>query len=289
MLQVIFNGLAVGTTYALLALSVTLIFGLARVVHFAIADIAVATAFIMAFVFEVSSSWTLAALVGLLASLTLGFITDRGVFRFTRSKPIIGFLASLALIFIIRAAIGAIFGVGGKTLQPPLSGSFEMGSVLVRYQTITNMVLAIVLMILLYFLIEKTLFGLSLRAVADSPTGAKLMGVKVVWTTSLAFLITGVLIAGVSWIMLTSGAISTTTANAYLLKGFAAALIGGLGSLYGAVIAGLFVGLVEAFAVGYGPEGWTTVFIFGAVIVILLYKPDGLGRSSSRAAQEVHV
>lgn len=276
MSQIVVNGISSGLTYALVALAVTLIFGLARVVHFAVADFAMATAFVMVAVAESTGSWTIGVLVATAVALGLSVVSDRAVFRFTARKPVMGFLASLGLILMIRALVGVIFGTDGKSPAPPFHGSFEIFGVLVRNQVLVNALVVAGAIAAVYGLLERTQFGLSLKAVADSKVGAALMGVRVTSMVSAAFIITGFLIVLIAWVMATAGSLETTTANAYLLKGFAAALIGGLGSIYGALVAGLVVGIVENLAVGYGPEGWTNIFIFGAVIAILLIRPEGL-------------
>lgn len=286
MTQFLWNGFAAGLSYAAVALAVTLVFGLARVVHFAVADFAMVAAMVTVASYQSWESWLLSAALGVATALAMSVASERLVFRFTFGKPINGFLASLAMMFVLRAFVVDRFGPDSRTVVPPFDGTSKIAGVFVRHQIAVNAGLTLLLIGITYAVLQGTRYGMSLRAIADDRRGAWLMGVPVKRVISLSFVLSGTAVALVGFIMSTTGAVDSLTGNGYVLRGFAAALIGGLGNIHGALVAGMLVGIAEHLAIGYGNPGWSQVYLFGIVIALLLFRPEGLWRGAAGA--EVH-
>jgi branched-chain amino acid transport system permease protein len=129
----------------------------------------------------------------------------------------------------------------------------------------------------------RTRYGKALRAVSDDRAAAELMGIPVRLIILSAF-IAGSALAGIGgWIVLTSGSITPFVGENYLLRGFAVALIGGLGNIQGAALAGIGLGIAESLAAGYVSPGWNDAYVFAAMIVILLWRPTGLAGGAEGA------
>ena len=154
---------------------------------------------------------------------------------------------------------------------------------MVIIQTAFNIALVIALLAACYLLLMRTRWGKALRAVSDDRGAAALMGIPVRLVITGAFT-GGAALAGVAgWLILTNGSITPFVGENYLLRGFAVALIGGLGNIPGAAIAGLGLGIAESLAAGYVSPGWNDAYVFGAMIAILLWRPTGLAGGSEGA------
>lgn len=282
-LQHAYNGLAIGALYALIATGVTLVYGLSRIIHFAVGELVMLGAFIALFVGRATGSFAL-GLVAAVAGLALvGLVTERAVFRFTLREPLTGFIVSLGLILVLQGAAVEMWTANPQYSQPPLQGSWEVAGLFMRKQSILNLALVAVVLGASWFVLMRTTYGKALRAIADDQGAAALMGISVRSVIATTFVVASALAGVAGWIVVTNGTITPFIGANYLLRGFAVALIGGLGNIPGAVIAGLGLGVAESLAAGYVDPGWTDAYVFGAVILILLWRPTGLGGGAEGA------
>jgi branched-chain amino acid transport system permease protein len=275
-LQHAYNGIAIGAVYALIAAGITLVYGLSRIIHFAVGELVMLGAFITWMVWRATGSFGLGLVVAVPALALIGLVTERAVFRFTLREPLTGFIVSLGLILVLQGSAIEIWTANPQYSQPPFQGSWDIGGVLVRKQSAVNILLVAAVLAVCYFVLMRTTYGKALRAVSDDPDASALMGIPV-RTIIMTTFVVGAALAGVAgWIVLTIGSITPFIGASYLLRGFAVALIGGLGNIQGAALAGIGLGIAESLAAGYVGPGWTDAYVFGAVILILLWRPTGL-------------
>jgi len=205
------------------------------------------------------------------------------VFRFTLREPLTGFIVSLGLILILQGTAVEIWSPNPQYSQPPLEGAWDIACVLLRKQAMVNLAIVIGVLAVCYLVLMKTTYGKALRAVSDDQGAAALMGIPVRTIIMTTFVI-GAALAGIAgWMVLTMGLITPFIGAVYVLRGFAVALIGGLGNIQGAAIAGIGLGVAESLAAGYVGPGWTDAYVFGAVVLILLWRPTGLAGGSEGA------
>ncbi len=282
-LQQIYNGAAIGAIYALIAVGITLVYGLSRIIHFAVGELVMLGAFTSWQVHSLTGSYTLALLATVIVMALLGAVTERTVFRFTLKTPLTGFIVSLGLILILQGAAVVLWTANTRYALPPVQGGWDLGSFVVIRQGMLNIAIAAGVLGGCYLLLKRTKFGKALRAVSDDRDGAALMGIPVQRIITAAFLCGSVLCGTAGWLVLSAGSISPQTGATYLLRGFAVALIGGLGSVSGAALAGVGLGIAESLAAGYVGSGWNDAYVFGLMIAILLWRPTGLSGGTEGA------
>jgi len=277
LVQLLFDGLVGGAIYALIALGITLVYGLTKIIHFAVGEMVTFGAFLaLTFLGLTGGNYVIALLSAIVGVSLLGLVTERTMFRFTFDSPLSGFIVSLGLILVLQGVIVEIWTSGSQSARPAVGGAIDISGVSLRYQSMINLALAAVILGSFYLILRRTKFGQALRATSDDREAALLMGVPIRTIAMTTFVIASALAGVAGWIVLTMGTVSPFVGTSYVLRGFAVALIGGLGSVSGAVIAGVGLGVVENLAIGFLPPGWTDVYVFALVVVVLLIRPTGL-------------
>lgn len=283
LLQQVYNGLAIGSIYALIAVGITLVYGLSRIIHFAVGELVMFGAFTTWEVQRLTGSYTLGFIAAAIVMAVVGILTERLVFRFTLKTPLTGFIVSLGLILVFQGLAVVFWTANTQYVLPPLQGAWDLGAFIMIKQTLLNIVLALAVLTACYIVLMRTKYGKALRAVSDDQGAAALMGIPVQRVITSAFIAGSVLCGVAGWLVLSAGSISPHVGDSYLLRGFAVALIGGLGSVSGAAIAGIGLGIAESLAAGYVSSGWTDAYVFGLMIAILLWRPTGLAKGSEGA------
>jgi branched-chain amino acid transport system permease protein len=292
-LEQIANGIILGSMYALIAIGFSLIYGIVRLINFAHGDIVTIGSFTMlASAVALNLPFPLAILVVLAVGGATGMLIERIAFRPMRGAPqVTGFIASLAVAIVIEN-----LGIMTLTAQPRnfivpayLSTFIALGPLSIRAVDLAIVVLALLLMAGLALFVRFTKTGMAMRATAENYNVARLMGINIDRMIALAFAIGSALaaVAGLMWGSKYSQ-ISPLMGLIPGLKAFVAAVIGGVGSISGAMLGGYVLGLAEVLLVGLLPpeySGYRNVFVFGILIVILLVMPNGLlGRSTEERA-----
>jgi branched-chain amino acid transport system permease protein len=292
-LEQVANGIILGSMYALIAIGFSLIYGIVRLINFAHGDIVTIGSFTMlASAVAANLPFPLAILVVLLVGGATGMMIERIAFRPMRGAPqVTGFIASLAVAIVIEN-----LGIMTLTAQPRnfivpayLSTFIAIGPLSVRAIDLAIVVLAVLLMAALALFVRFTKTGMAMRATAENYNVARLMGINIDRMIALAFAIGSALaaVAGLMWGSKYSQ-ISPLMGLIPGLKAFVAAVIGGVGSISGAMLGGYVLGLAEVLLVGLLPpefSGYRNVFVFTVLIVILLVMPNGLlGRSTEERA-----
>ncbi len=292
-LSQILNGLILGSMYALIAIGFSMIYGIVRLINFAHGDIFMLGAFTtLASVSVLHLPFPAAILVVVLAGAVFGMLIERVAFRPMRGAPqVTGFIASLAVAIILENVAVMTISAQPRTFQVPsyLNQLVAVGTLSVRVIDIAIVVLAAVLMVVLVTFVRTTKIGIAMRATAENYDVARLMGINIDRMILLAFAI-GSGLAAVGGLMWGSkyGQISPMMGLLPGLKAFVAAVIGGVGSIAGAVVGGYVLGMSEVLFVGLLPSeysGYRNAFVFGALILVLLVMPNGLlGRSTETRA-----
>jgi branched-chain amino acid transport system permease protein len=292
-LEQIANGIILGSMYALIAIGFSLIYGIVRLINFAHGDIVTIGAFAMlASVAAIGAPFLISILIVLVVGAGVGVLIERVAFRPMRGAPqVTGFIASLAVAIIIENV-----GIMTLSAQPRnfivpayLSAFIRLGSLQIRAIDLAIVLLAILIMIALAAFVRFTKVGMAMRATAENYQVARLMGINIDRMIMLAFAIGSALaaVAGLMWGSKYSQ-ISPLMGLIPGLKAFVAAVIGGVGSISGAMLGGYVLGLAEVLFVGLLPpeySGYRNVFVFSTLIVILLVMPNGLlGRSTDERA-----
>ena len=292
-LEQVANGIILGSMYALIAIGFSLIYGIVRLINFAHGDIVTIGAFAMlASVAAIGAPFPVSILIVLAVGAGVGVLIERVAFRPMRGAPqVTGFIASLAVAIIIENVGIMTLSAQPRSFIVPayLSTFIRLGSLQVRAIDLAIVLLAIVLMTALALFVRFTKVGMAMRATAENYEVARLMGINIDRMIMLAFAIGSALaaIAGLMWGSKYSQ-ISPLMGLIPGLKAFVAAVIGGVGSISGAMLGGYVLGLAEVLFVGLLPpeySGYRNVFVFSTLIVILLVMPNGLlGRSTDERA-----
>ncbi len=291
----VLTSLSSGAIYALMALALVLVWRSTRVINFAQAGQAVLTTYIGYTVIQRTGSYWLALIVAVVSGAIIGGVIDRffmrPIFKRIKSGPIVMIapvVATLGLLGIIQAVIGFIWGLTNQSIQAPVStdGFKVMGTVIAfsRYNLLVLIFVAVA-MLLLTILFQKTDIGLALRASAYSPEIAKLSGIKVDSVRTLGWAIAGAS-GGLAGMLYIPGYFLFPNAMDLLLVfGFVAAVIGGLESLFGAVVGAMILGFAINFATTYISAKLFFPTAFIVLVAVLLLKPGGLfGSKKGRSA-----
>lgn len=293
LIQTIINGLTTGFLYALIALGYSMVYGVLKLLNFAHGDVYMVGAYIGYFVIQAFGGPTalsipvplLVALMFVAAALgtgVLGVAIERFAYRPLRDAPRIApLITALGVSFILENSVLLLFGGFTRSYSTNSFISFNsgihIGSINIDSVQITIFVVSIAMMYGLVALVDRTTLGKSMRAVASDREAAEMLGINVDRTISYTFFI-GSAMAGVAGVMsgLAFNQISATIGFLAGLKAFTAAVVGGIGSIPGAMIGGLFIGLAEAFASSYISSKYTDLIVFGILIAVMLARPTGI-------------
>ncbi|MCQ2553553.1 MAG: branched-chain amino acid ABC transporter permease [Clostridia bacterium] len=272
-------GLSVGSQYALIAIGYTMVYGILRLINFAHGDLFMVSGILMIYV-SASMPWYIAVPVVLFLTAFVGFMIERCAYTPLRSSPRMSVMVSaIGVSYLLQNLVYYI--TGGLAKQYPaipfLSKRvifFGIGDKLVIFVT---PILVIVLMILLVLLINHTKTGMAMRAVSRDFETSRLMGIKVNRIISTTFVI-GSFLAGVGAVLYFTKYTGVQPTSGALpgLKAFVAAVFGGIGSIPGAVVGAIIIGVVENLAVAFGLSTYKDAFTFVLLIIILIVKPTGI-------------
>jgi branched-chain amino acid transport system permease protein len=277
--QYIVNGVSQGCVYILLASGLAIILGILNVPNFAQGHLYMVAAYLGFYMFTLFSMNYWFALVGTTFALGLvGFVIYYLAFYPVRNAPHINLLvAAMALLMILEGTALLLFGTETKWFQLPWARRVvTVGGVCLQLQRIIVIIGTFLVMGTLEFFIKKTRFGMALEATAQHREGALLCGIKVNRMSALAFVV-GTALAGIAGVLIGPAVPLTPTMGlGPLMVAFSAIILGGLGSVAGAVIGALGLGIVESLASGYLSATYSLVVVFSLMIITLLLRPKGL-------------
>lgn len=280
LLQQLINGLTLGTTYAMLALGYSLIFGVLSFINFAHGDVVVVSAYMLWFlVTQCAVPIVPALLIAVCAGMLLGVIIEKIGYKPIRRAPrLAAVIVSMGFSFILSTGIQIVWGTAPH--QMPTIGEtqyWEIGDVIINSMQLWIFSLAVLIMVLLTLFLNKTKAGLAMRSIALDRDTAALMGINVDRTISGVFAL-GSGLGAVSAIMMALyyGALYSTMGSTIGTKGFAAVVLGGAGSIPGAMIGGLLLGLIESIAGTLLTAQLKDAVSALVLILVLVIKPSGL-------------
>lgn len=290
LLQEIVDGLGRGSTYALIALGLAIIFGVMHLVNFAHGELITVTAYVMYWLSSNGQDWWFLCLAAVVTATVTAVLIEFVAFRWVRGESeFTMLLTSFGVHFVVVALFTMnVAGGAGRTFARPgwIFDRVEVFGLRLEVYDLVVIGVTAVALVGLTVLLRKTMFGIALRAAAEDFDAARLMGVRSNRVISGAFALSG-LLAGIATIllMMRSGQADPTTGLNPLLKGVVATIIGGLGSLSGAVVGGLALGLAEVLLRSRLPDGivgLTDAIVFGLIAVLFIVRPSGL-MASTRA------
>ncbi|MCA3554388.1 branched-chain amino acid ABC transporter permease [Aestuariivirga sp.] len=299
LLQILFDALSLGSLYALGALGIALIFGVMRLVNFAHGDYIAFCVFAMlwpsidaaAIVFAGNLPTVILVPFILAVGAGLSVLSEIVVFRrFRNANPATMMIASFALGFVIKYFLLMLYSSRPKSIDlwSNLTRQIEIAGARIPPLQVITIGVTIVILIALTAFLKRTRFGLEMRAAAENFTMARMLGVRANRVIMLAFAVSGMLAAAVGLILVTqTGTVDIQMGANLMLVAFVATVIGGLGSLPGAVLAGYLIGAATVIMqVVLPPDArpFRDAFVYGAVIVMLIWRPNGL--FASRAAKQ---
>jgi branched-chain amino acid transport system permease protein len=291
--QELVNGITVGALYALIALGFSMVYGVLKLLNFAHGDLYMVGAFVGYFVIQWFGGPTglsipvpaLLVIMFVLAALLaggLGVAIERFAYRPLRHAPRIApLITAIGISFFLENAALLLFGAQFRVYNTPdfisFSSGFTVGSVSVDAVQIMVVALGLALMIGLRQLVAWTTLGKQMRAVAADTEAAEMLGINVNFTIAATFFL-GSALAGIAGVMagLLFNQVTNTIGFVAGLKAFTAAVVGGIGSLPGAMLGGLLIGIAESFITGYISSTYTNLLVFGLLIVVMLVRPSGL-------------
>ena len=279
LLQQIVTGLSVGGIYALLATGYSLIYSLLDFSNWAHGEVAMIGAYCAFIVVgTLQLPFGLAIVGGIVGAAVISYLNERVAYRrirHNRSPNMFLMIAAMGLSTVYQNAAGLIFGSKFVTYPGVQATSVQLGSVYVGVLDLISLICTAIILVILVYLINKTRFGLNVRAIASNSYTANLLGIKVDQCIALVFLLAGAL-AGAAGVMLGLKYNVYPTMGNIGLKAFIASVIGGLGSVPGAIVGAILLGLIETFASGYINSGLRDLISFTLLIVLLLVRPTGL-------------
>ena len=298
--QELVNGLTTGALYALVALGFSMVYGVLKLLNFAHGDLYMVGAFVGYFVIQWFGGPTglkipvpaLLVIMFVLAAALAGFLgvaIERFAYRPLRDAPRIApLITAIGISFFLENAALLLFGAQFRVYNTPdfisFSSGFRVGSVSIDAVQIMVLLLGLVLMVGLRLLVVRTKLGKQMRAVASDREAAEMLGINVNFTIAATFFL-GSALAGVAGVMagLLFNQVTSTIGFVAGLKAFTAAVVGGIGSLPGALLGGLLIGIAESFITGYVSSTYTNLLVFGLLIAVMLIRPTGLlGRPQLR-------
>lgn len=279
--QLMLNCIIAGSIYSLIAFGFTVIYRTVKFFHFAHGVVYAAGAYLAyTFFILLNINLFISFLLSIVVAALLGIAIDRLVYyplRRHKASNLVLLLASFGVFIFLQNLLQFIFGAQILTLRTGLvkEGHHFLGAVITDNQ-ILIIVSSLVLFFLCWFFIQKTKFGKAIRAVSDDPTGARVVGINSEKVIMIAFAI-GSVLAGAAGILISFETnIEPTMGMNAILKGIIASIVGGIGSIPGALLGGLFLGLAENLGIWQIQAGWKDAIAFVILILFLLLRPSGI-------------
>jgi len=278
--QQMVNALNLGAMYSLLAIGYTMVYGIIKLINFAHGEIFMCGAFFTWwFMTSLAVPFPIAALMGIMLSTVLGIAVERIAYRPLRNAPRFAVIISvLGMSIFLQNMARIIWGAESQTFEVDFDvAPIIIGNVVIPIKKVFILATSFVLMFFLGLYVKKTYIGKAMRATAADPEAAEMMGININAVIVLTFAI-GSAMGAVAGILF---AINYNSIDPFMgfnagLKAFTAAVLGGIGNIYGAMIGGILLGLFEGIGAGYISSMYRDAFAFGVLILVLIFRPEGL-------------
>ena len=276
------NGISLGSVYAIIALGYTMVYGIAKMLNFAHGDVIMVGAYIS---YCASAYMGLPPVVSVLIAMVVCTVLGVGIEAFAykplrRAGSLSVLITAIGVSYLLQNIALLIWGSNPKSFKSVVSfGSVSLfdGKLIITAESIVTVAACIIIMIALTLFTKKSKMGKAMRAVSEDKDAAELMGINVNVTISLTFAI-GSALAAIAGVLLCSAypTLQPTTGSMPGIKAFTAAVFGGIGSIPGAMIGGILLGLIEIFSKSYISTELSDAIVFAVLIIVLLVKPTGI-------------
>ncbi len=276
--QLALNGMAIGAIYALVALGLVLTYKATEVLNFAHGDVLMASSFVgWGLIVGLGWPFWLAAPCTVLLAAALSWFIDARVMRLIVGQPqFAGVMLTIAIAFMLRGLVSMAFGPESRTYPTPWTGQkTSLGAIVVSDLNLVIVAAALLITLVLFWFLKKTTLGIAIQAASQNQLAAYLSGIRVKRLSSLVWAISGA-IAAVCGLLLAPIALVDIGLWIVVLKALAAVVLGGFGSVPGAIVGGLLLGLIEQFAGVYLPDGFKDAMAYVVLIGVLILWPRGL-------------
>ena len=275
------TGVSLGSIYAIIALGYTMVYGIAKMLNFAHGDVIMVGAYVC---FFAMGNFNLPPAVGVVLAVVvctvLGMVIERLAYKPLRAAPSLAVLiTAIGVSYFLQNSAQLLWGAATKVFTPIVSGSLALvpGQLSISYVAILSVACCIVVMVGLTLFTGQTKMGKAMRACSEDKGAAQLMGIDVNATISMTFAIGSALAALAGGLMCSAyPVLSPTTGSLPGIKAFTAAVFGGIGSIPGALLGGVLLGVIETFANAYISTELSDAVVFAVLIVVLLVRPAGL-------------
>lgn len=278
MLSTIINGLSLGSIYALIALGYTMVYGVAKMLNFAHGDVIMVGAYALFVTVQMTGNLWVSIVVAIIICTLLGVMIEKIAYKPLRSaSPLAVLITAIGVSYLLQSLSQIIFGATPIQFTLVDLGSIPIGNTQINKSTLLTLLVATIIMALLTFFINKTKTGRAMLAVSEDKGAAQLMGINVNMIISITFAIGSCLatFASIFYIMQIPS-LEPTLGSMPGIKAFTASVIGGIGSIPGAMLGGILLGLIEKICLSIPVVAqFTTAIEFSVLILILLVKPTG--------------
>ena len=281
LIQTLISGLSLGSIYALIALGYTMVYGIAKMLNFAHGDVIMVGAYsgIVAVAQMGLSPWV-TVIVSIAVCAVLGVVIEFCAYKPLRqAAPLSVLITAIGVSYFLQNSALLIWKAAAKTYPPVVTGAVQLfnGQLTISYISLLTIAACVVIMLALTTFVSKSKMGKAMRACSEDKGAAQLMGINVNSTISATFAI-GSALAAIAGVLLCSfnTSLMPTTGSMPGIKAFTAAVFGGIGSIPGAFLGGLLLGIIEALAKAYISTQLANSIVFAVLIVVLLVKPAGL-------------
>lgn len=274
----ILNGIQIGSIYALVALGYTMVYGIIKLINFAHGDIIMVGAYVTWYLIaKLNISGWAAIVLAVVGCAVLGMVIEKVAYKPLRKSARISLLiTAIGVSFLLENIAQLIFTANPRMFTNLFPGNMNLGSLTISNNTVVTILVSVALMVGLTLLVDKTKIGKAMRAVSEDNDTAQLMGINVNSTISFTFGLGSGLAALAAVLYCCSYTqINPTMGSMLGLKAFVAAVLGGIGSLPGAMVGGFVIGIAESLTKGYVASSYADAIVFGILIVVLLIKPTG--------------
>lgn len=279
-LSYLINGLSLGSVYAIIALGYTMVYGIAKMLNFAHGDVIMVGAYIIYFCLSLFNLPLIVSLIiAIICTTLLGVIIERLAYKPLRSASSLSVLiTAIGVSYFLQNAAQLLWGSASKMFPANIiTGSLTIGSLSIPYLTLITIAVCVAITIGLQWFVNHTKTGSAMRACSEDKDAARLMGINVNTTISITFAI-GSGLAAIASLLLCSAYpnVAPTLGSMPGIKAFTAAVFGGIGSIPGAFIGGLLLGIIEILSKAYISTQLSDAIVFSVLIIVLLIKPTGI-------------
>jgi len=278
LIQQLLNGLTVGSVYSLVALGLTLVYGILHIPNFAHGALYMMGGYVtLTMMNQAGLPYWLAILISMIAIGLLGVLMERFVFYPLRdAPPLHDKIAAIGILLFLEAFAQFVWGADYQTMSTPYGNVVTVLGLTLTMQRVLIIVSTIVIMILLYFFLKKTFIGASIIAMSQNREGANLVGINTNKVAMMTFMISGSLAALAASLASPINLVFPGMGHLVILKAFVIIILGGMGSIPGAIIGGYILGFSESLGATYISNDYKDIIAFVILVIILTVKPTGL-------------